>query len=144
MLNEQKADLSLETIMEMAEDQVLKAKTDEDKKEAYNTYVNLCKIYNERLRIQNEHCDSESKIAFEVEKMENDKTIQEITVIDEREAKRKERWIKIGSKALELSIVGLTVFMEAAIMHHNMIKTDDVSKANSRNVMNRLGDYLKG
>lgn len=144
MLDEQKGDVSLERIMEMAEDDVLKAKNPEEKERAWKRYSDIHKIYNERLKIQNDRYVSEGKMALDAEKLDSDKIRQEFSDKEERSTLRKDRIIRIAFKVGELGLVTGGLVIQALMIHNNLIETDMVSKGMSKNLFGRLGDYLRG
>ena len=143
MLDEQRADDSLERVMKMAEDECLKAKTKEEKEAAYEKYLKLHHIYNDRLKIQNDRYVAEARNELDLEKMENEKERQAFIDIEEKKSKSKDRWIKIGLKVGEFGFLAAGFVVQAIIIHNNMIESDSISKATSKGFMNRLTDYFR-
>lgn len=144
MLDETKADESLERVIEMAEDWILKARNNDELESACERYCNLTKVYNDRLKVQNERYVSEAKMALEAEKFDHDKEVQEIISEEERKARNKEFIFRAAVDALKLGYIGYGYTIQTLQMHNNIIETDPISKGMTRNLFNRLGDFIKG
>ena len=144
MLNENKADSELEKAMEMVSDELLKAKTPEEKEKAAEKFQALHRIYNERLKIQNDDLVQRGKSELDSEKFDHDKARQEEEDVENKKARRREFWSKIGIKAVELGIVATGVVIQCIMIHNNTIETDAISKGTTRTIIGKFGDYLKG
>lgn len=144
MLDETKADELLESIMKRADDDVLKAKTPEEKEKAMKIAIEWHKVYNDRLKTQNEHLSSESKIELDVEKMENEKAAREESAEAEKLAKRRDFWGKVAIKAVEFGFMLGGTFISMSYNRNNIIETDSMSRAIRKATDNRLGDYIRG
>lgn len=144
MLTEEMADRSLEKIMQVAEDEYLKAKTKEERDSAAERYLSLHRIYNDRLKIQNDRMNDESRNQIDAEKLDYEKEHQAGLDIEDKKSKSKDRWIKIGCKAAEIGVMGACVFIQSIIIHNNMIESDPISKGVTKGFVGRLGDYFKG
>lgn len=136
-LDEEKADNSLEKIMENLDDDILKAKTSEEKGRAIEHALKSHEIYNERLKIQNARLIDEAKNQFDFE-------IRDRAAEDEKAKARKDMLVKIALKSGEFLLMGAGIFIQGVIIHNNIIETDPISKGVSRGIIGRLGDYLKG
>ena len=136
-LDEEKADNSLEKIMENLDDDILKAKTSEEKGRAIEHALKSHEIYNERLKIQNARLIDEAKNQFDFE-------IRDKAAEDEKAKARKDMLVKIALKSGEFLLMGAGIFIQGVIIHNNIIETDPISKGVSRGIIGRLGDYLKG
>lgn len=136
-LDEEKADNSLEKIMKNLDDDILKAKTSEEKGRAIEHALKSHEIYNERLKIQNARLIDEAKNQFDFE-------IRDKAAEDEKAKARKDMLVKIALKSGEFLLMGAGIFIQGVIIHNNIIETDPISKGVSRGIIGRLGDYLKG
>lgn len=143
MLNEAFADGSLEKIMAMAEDDVLKAISPEDKKTAIERYANLHRIYNERLKIQNDYASSEARIVMDSEKFDYEK--QKVEAEIEAESKRSNKdFIKdIAITAAKLGMVGAEIAFQGIMIHNSLIETDAVSKSATKGILGTVSNYLR-
>ncbi len=163
MLDETKADAQLERLMELAEEEYTSAESSEDKKAAMDKIKSLQGIANDRIKIQNERLNAESRIELECEKLDHDIKYQaEKDRIDQeranqdkkyqaekdekdRKQSRREFWINIGLNACKVALVGAGIAIQVIMIHHNdMIETNNISKGITRSIFGRLGDYLKG
>lgn len=142
-LDEEKANKGLEQMMKEAEDRRLKAKTPEEIKAASEECAQLHRIYNDRLKIENDRYVQEARNELDLEKMKVDQERAERNDIEEAKSKRKDRWIKVGLKAAEIGVVVAGIGLQAIIIHNNLIETDGISKGVSRGIFGRIGDYLR-
>ena len=136
-LDEEKADNSLEKIMENLDDDILKAKSSEEKGRAIEHALKSHEIYNERLKIQNARHVDEAKNQFDFE-------IRSKTAEDEKAKARKDMIVKIALKGGEFLLMGVGIFIQGLIIHNNIIETSQISKGVTRGIIGRFGDYLKG
>lgn len=136
-LDEEKADGSLERIMKNLDDDILKAKTSEEKGKAIEQALKSHEIFNERLRIQNTRLVDEAKNQFDFE-------LRQQVVEDDKAKARKDRIVKVALKGVEFGLMGLGILMQGVIIHNNIIETDSVSKGVTRGIIGKFGDYLKG
>lgn len=136
-LDEEKADNSLEKIMENLDDDILKAKSSEEKGRAIEHALKSHEIYNERLKIQNARLIDEDKNQFDFE-------LRNKAAEDEKAKARKDMIVKIALKSGEFLLMGVGIFIQGLIIHNNIIETSQISKGVTRGIIGRFGDYLKG
>lgn len=136
-LDEEKADKSLEKIMENLDDDVLKAKSVEEKGRAIEHALKSHEIYNERLRIQNARLIDEAKNQFDFE-------IRSKAAEDEKAKARKDMIVKVALKGGEFLLMGVGIFIQGVIIHNNIIETNSISKGVTKGIIGKFGDYLRG
>lgn len=143
MLKEEIADASLEQVMEMAKDDILKAKDSDEKKEAHERFISLHKVYNDRLKIQNDYLVAEDKNALDTEKFDHEKKVrEEESIMDSRRSTRD--FIKeVGFTAAKVGLVGLEVAFQGIMIHNNIIETDPVSKSATKGILGTISNYLR-
>lgn len=136
-LDEEKADKSLEKIMENLDDDILKAKNGEEKGRAIEHALKSHEIYNERLRIQNARFIDEAKNQFDFE-------LRDRIAEDEKAKARKDMIVKVALKSGEFLLMGVGIFIQGLIIHNNIIETSSISKGVTKGIIGKFGDYLRG
>lgn len=142
MLDENQLDELLESITKKANDDLLKAKTPEEKAKAYENCKDLHKICNERIKIQNDRYISEGKLKLDAEKFDDDVDYKKEVLASEKKSKKKEWWVDFGFKALKTAAVLGVVVSEFIMLDNSLIKTNDVSKSVSKSGMGTFGKWL--
>ena len=144
MFDESLADESLQKAMVQVEDDMLKARTSEAKEKAMEQVKEIHKVINERIKIQNDRMIAESKNVLDCEKFDSEKEQEEKKRLDEKKSKRVDNCIRVGFRVAEIALVTGTFIVQLANLRNNLIETDNLSKAATRNVLGIIGDYLKG
>ena len=144
MLTFEGPDRELEDAMKMAADELLKAKSTDERETAARKFETLHKIYNERLKIQVDRDQAEEKLCVEKEKLEREQVYQAEMSEKEKKDKRVDRAVKIGLKVVEFGLVGAGLVLEVAMLHHNTMAMDPITKGNQKNILQKIGGYLNG
>ena len=144
MLDETKLDESLEVILKMAEDDILKAKTPEERQKAWDNYESIQKIGTERIKVQNERYISEGKLRLEVEKMENEKELNERKFEAERKDRLADNIINGVALGFKMSGFGAGLFTQWSMMRANHIAMDPVEKGMEKSITGQFGNWLSG
>ena len=135
---------SLDKVLSVALDDVLKAKTPEEKNDANERFVKAYKLKNERDKIENEKILSEERLKMEVDKTIADIEIQEARLEAETKARNKELMIRSISKGIEFGLFGVGLTSQFAMMHNNYIELNKPGQEVTRGLLGKFGNYLNG
>lgn len=143
MLDEKKADDSLEKIMEMIDDMVLKAKTKEEKEKALEWAKEFHRINNDRLKIQNDRYVSEAKLALDAEKFDHDKEVQAEAIERENRMRTFDTIFRTAFQSFGAGAMVYGLYNQRRMINENVIDTNEISRATSRGVFGAFADLFR-
>jgi len=143
MLNSKSANEELESMMSKLYDEYLKAKA-EDKDACFKRWEAATKLWNERLKTENDYLIREDQNKIECEKFDYEKQIQEQRRIDEIKAKRTDVVINSIFKGMQIGLAAGGMYTQAVQTRYNLIETDSISKAATRATNNMWANWLNG